>query len=296
MPSDFNGDGKTDIAVFRRAEGTPGVAYWKYLTSCDDTSEDSIQWGVSTDTPVPGDYDGSSATEPAIARPGTSQSQLEWWVYPGPGVEAFFSLNTDIPLPRDYVGADGETEIATVRPGSGDLLWLVRNEGTGAYYAPRSWGLSSDKLVPEDYDGDGKADPAVFRPSDGYWYIQYWSPVPSGPEWLSVQFGYSTDRPVPGDYDGDGKADLAVFRPSNGTWYILQSSTTPNTDVVQWGVSTDIPVPGDYNGDGKFDPAVFRPSTATWHILYSNWGGECHKQFGVGTDTPVPALYTPYYQ
>jgi hypothetical protein len=290
VPSDFNGDGKTDIAVFHRAAGTPGLAYWKYLTSCEDTSEDSIQWGVSSDTPVPGDYDGSSATEPAIAHPGTSQ--LEWWVYPGTGVEAYFGQNADIPLPRDYVGNDGETEIATVRPGTGNLLWLVHNEGTGDYFTPRSWGLSSDKLVPEDYNGDGRADPAVFRPSDGYWYIQDWV---NSSNWWSVQFGYSTDRPVPGDYDGDGEADLAVFRPSNGTWYVLQSST--DTDVqVQWGVSTDIPVPGDYDGDGKFDPAVFRPSTATWYILYSGSSGYCGKQFGEGTDTPVPALYTPYYQ
>ena len=39
---------------------------------------------------------------------------------------------------------------------------------TSAFY---QWGLSADVPVPGDYDGDGKADVAVFRPSTGIWYI-----------------------------------------------------------------------------------------------------------------------------
>ena len=291
VPSDFNGDGKTDIAVFHREAGRPGQASWKYLTSCTDTSADSIGWGLSTDLPVPGDYLGTGATDPAIARPG-ADGRFEWWVSPGPGREEVFGLNIDIPLTRDYTG-DGKTDIAVVRPGTSTLLWFIYDEDTEDYFT-RYWGLSTDKLVPEDYNGDGRADLAVFRPSEGRWYIQNWE---NPDHWWSVDFGFSTDLPVPGDYDGDGEADVAVFRPSDGNWYVLQSSTDTSWQV-HWGLGTDIPAPGDYDGDGRFDPAVFRPSNATWYIWYSNSNGNnpCSRELGEGTDTPVPALYTPYYQ
>ena len=45
----------------------------------------------------------------------------------------------------------------------------VAEDGT---YTVAGWGLSGDTLVPADYDGDGKAEIAVFRPSTGHWYIR----------------------------------------------------------------------------------------------------------------------------
>ncbi len=135
--------------------------------------------------------------------------------------------------------------------------------------------------VDGDFDGDGKAEVTVFRPSTGTWWVRNVE---------SSNWGVSGDIPVRGDFDGDGKADIAIYRPSAGVWYIVNSSTSTWTSTL-WGISTDIPVPGDYDGDGKTDIAIFRPSTGTWWILYSSNSSYSSTPFGAAGDVPTPGDY-----
>ncbi len=136
-----------------------------------------------------------------------------------------------------------------------------------------------------DFDGDGRADISVFRPSKGVWYIAN----SSNNSFSSVQFGQNGDRSVAADYDGDGKTDIAVYR--GGVWYRLKSMT--NTfDAVYFGVSTDIPAPADFDGDDKADIAVFRPTDGTWYrLLNGNGNAYSTVKFGVNGDMPLAADY-----
>jgi hypothetical protein len=136
-----------------------------------------------------------------------------------------------------------------------------------------------------DFDGDGKSDFSIYRPSVGEWW--YLRSSDGGNR--AFQFGTASDKIVPADYTGDGKTDFAFYRPSTGQWFILRSEDF-SYYAFPFGIAEDIPAPADYDGDGKADAAVYRPSTNVWYILKST-GGVTIQQYGASGDAPVPADY-----
>lgn len=280
VPSDFDGDYKTDRAFWRPPAGwhipinpALGLLVDHYVSP----------WGNPGDIPVPGDYDGDLITDLAVWRPGDnwyivnsrdSSVTTRSWGNPG-----------DVPVPGDYDG-DNRTDIAVWRPSDGS--WYILRSSTGVPLI-RGWGTFGDKPVPADYDGDGKTDIAVWRPSTGNWHIVTSA---TGGALPPIPWGISADKPVPADYDGDGIAELAVWRPSNGVWYFRKVSGDFLIPIL-WGLSTDVPVPGDYDGDNKTDVAVWRPSDGFWHVIRSTNGSVSSVSFGLGGDTPIPNAYLP---
>jgi hypothetical protein len=133
-----------------------------------------------------------------------------------------------------------------------------------------------------DFDGDGKADLALFQTTSGQWSINQSTQGP-----ITEPFGQAGDIPLSGDFDGTGKMDLAIYRPSSSTFYI---QTAAGILTVPLGQAGDVPVPGDYDGVGRAEPAVYRPSTAQWFI--QGPAGLEVRQFGAANiDQPVPADY-----
>lgn len=201
VSGDYRGEGRTGIALFRPSSGLWSV---RGLTR--------FYWGGSGDAAVPSDYDGNGTADSAVFRPADGS-----WAVRGL-TRAVFGAAGDQPVPADYDG-DGTGEIALFRPSSG--LWADR--GRTRFF----FGGSDDVPVPSDYSGDGTLLPAVFRSSAGLW---------SARNLTRFYLGIGGDDPVPADYDGDSTAAAGIFRGSAGLWSVRALTR------AYWGSSGDLPL------------------------------------------------------
>jgi hypothetical protein len=117
---DFDGDGKSDVSVFRPAGG-----FWYELLSRSGNFA-SQQFGLSEDKIVPADFDGDAKTDIAVFRPSNGV-----WYQIRSSDNTFsavqFGANGDVPVPNDYDG-DGKADIAVFRPSNG-VWYEIRSLG-----------------------------------------------------------------------------------------------------------------------------------------------------------------------
>jgi hypothetical protein len=184
MVGDMDGDGLTDLVIWRRSTGTfvwltSSTAYfWLYARN--------VQWGNNAqgDQPLLGDFDGDGIQDPAVWRPATGT----WFVLPSShGYDARFALavqwGNQSEGDRVFTGdldGDGRSDMIVWRPGTGTWHWLPSTSGY-AYAAARAkqWGNAAlgDQPALLDLDGDRLLDLTVWRGSTGTWY---WLPSSSG--------------------------------------------------------------------------------------------------------------------
>ena len=274
-PFDFDGDGKTDLSVFR-----PGVSEW-WISKSGGSGVFAAQFGSTGDRIAPADFTGDGKADIALWRPSSGtwyvlrSEDLTYYAFP-------FGSDGDVPMPADYDG-DGKADAAIFRPAGS--TWYVRRS-SDSQISITQFGAAGDRPVAADYDGDGKADIAIFRPV-GASGAEWWISRSTGGTYAAT-FGTSSDLAVPGDWTGDGKADIAFWRP-NGFWYVLRSEDS-SYYAFPFGSNGDVPSAGDFDGDGKFDAAIFRQPGSQWFIANSG-GGTVITQFGAAGDTPVPSAF-----
>jgi len=219
VPGDYNNDGITDAGIFR---GSAGLWAIKDITRA--------YFGTAGDIPVPGDYDGDGICDPGIFR--SSQSL---WAIKGVS-RVYWGAQSDIPVPG-YYSHSRQKYIGIFRPSSG--LWAIRDI-TRTYFG----GVTNDIPLPSVAGGIGAWEPAIFRPSSGLWAVK------SG---YRSYFGNEADKPAPGDYDGYGGNEPAIFREVSGLW------ASQGVTRCYFGQAGDIPVSG----------RVCNPSTSQESFTYS---------------------------
>jgi hypothetical protein len=308
---DFDGDGKTDMAVYRPGERNvfPLPPSNFYVLSSQTGQLMSYQWGRAYDIHTPADYDNDGKTDVAIFRwldHDLTPSVTQYWInysLGGHSITRFSGFGNIVS--RNYFG-DAKAEIAlfdrydiSEDPINPCFIMAFFILPAGTDFALKKDVINDcladgDYLTPAvgDYNNDGKSDIAVLvrqqtEPSGNYYKVWY-SPVT--PQYTPPDAGIylDVDYPIPGDYDGDGKTDYAGSKTFNGLrlWRVLRSSDGVLNEFI-FGLSDDYPVPGDYDGDGKTDIAVFRRSTSTWYITRSSDNVLTYYGFGLPTDIPL---------
>ena len=227
------------------------------------------------------------------------------------GGEIRGQLGVQRPVDSD---GDGRTDFSVLRfptvtpPGVAQITYYNLNSTASTQIV--NWGdANTDFPAPGDYDGDGRADLAVYRDGATVGAQSAFFILRSSDNTAFIPgFGLNGDQPVCRDYDGDGKTDLAIFRVGanpgdQAFWWIRRSSGTGNETVVPFGTTGDgaagtgdTPIPGDYDGDGKFDLAVYRfgglSPNNSYIIRRSSDNVVTFQQFGdFNTDYVLPGDY-----
>jgi hypothetical protein len=294
-PSDFDGDGRTDIRVLRAAD----YGFYTLNSKSNSVSFNSFG-GLGTLNSASDDYDGDGRGDlVTFFIAGTGGNSRIWRILQtGSNTvrEVYWGLVTDQIVPADYDG-DGKTDIAVFRRTEG--IWFILLSTTNQMRV-EYWGQTggNDLGYVGDFDKDGKSDLTVIRPTDNgptAWFTRRSSDGAMNVVFWGGVAAPATDSFFPPtaqiDIDGDGRQDHMVLRDlsiteSTPVTYYIRRSSDGQSFVLQWGLDSDQRLFGDYDGDGKTDIVARRNvgGQLVWYIYQSSNGQGRVVTFGAAGD------------
>ncbi len=174
VAGDFNGDGRTDLAVANYSSNDVSVL----LGNGDGTFQPAVQYAVgsSPEAIVAGDFNGDGRTDLAVLNQGTwPDYRASVSVLLGNG-DGTFQPAVEYAVPPlalaivagDFTG-NGRTDLAVVDLGSVDSPWagpyvsilLGNGDGTFQPAVQYTLGFYPDAIVAGDFTGNGRTDLAV---------------------------------------------------------------------------------------------------------------------------------------
>lgn len=267
-------DGKYVITsgatIFRRnSDGTPDASFTTSIVDTTDSSTETIDTVVTQPDGtliVGGRFDIVSGRSRSNIVRLTSTGSVDLLFFPQ-GADGAVRASLRQPDGKVVVGGEFTKVQSVVRPG-------VARLNVAPFRA----------VTPFDFDGDGRADVSVVRPSTNRWY----EVLSSTGAVYEETFGITGDVLAPADFDGDGITDEAIYRPAstNSQWW-YRSSLNGGLVLNQFGGLNDIPRPADFDGDGKADLVLFRPADSTWYRFSSLTRQASSTPFGIPGDQPL---------
>jgi len=197
-----------------------------------------VVYGVASDLPVVGDWDGDGVDTLGVFRDGVfylRNSNSSGYA----DITFGYGLPGDKPIAGDW-NADGIDTVGVFRNG---VFYLRNSNTTGYAHITFGYGLAGDLPMSGDWDVDGVDTVGVFR--NGVFYLRN----SNSTGYADVTFGYGMpgDRPIVGDWDGDGVDTVGTFR--SGVFYLRNTNMSGFADVTfSYGLPGDTPLTGDWDG------------------------------------------------
>jgi signal peptidase I len=235
----FSADGVDETVTIRATGGYGGAVHrgrqWILRTENSPLAQViRTDWGMATDTPITGDWDGDGVDTIGVFRDGQwilSNSNTN----PNADIRTNWGMDTDIPVVGNWDGIGGDT-IGVFRDGQ----WILSNSNTNPNADIRTnWGLAGDRPVVGTWAGIGGDTIGVRRGVQ--WILSNSNTNPTAD--IRTNWGLGTDTPITEDWDGIGGDTIGVRR--GVQWILSNSNINPSVaDRFNYGMSTDEPVTG----------------------------------------------------
>jgi hypothetical protein len=257
--SDFNDDGKTDVAVLNTNDGTVSILLGNGLGGFGPQS--AFSTGGTAIGLALGDFNGDEAIDLAV----TDFLADRISILLGAG-DGSFSAPRQFPvagqpllIATGDLNDDGKIDLAVDRAVDAKVSILLSN-GDGTFsprpVVPLPAGAFGESLALSDLDGDGHLDMAVNNAQDNTVVVYLGHGDGSFGDSAAFPVGGFPVFIAVGDLNNDGRPDLAAANAEDSTVSVLlgRGDGTFRPQAV-FGVGTE-PIPvelGDFNGDGVLD-------------------------------------------